>query len=187
MDRTKNQEIITQFIQNNWQRDIIDIAFELSKSDLPKGFILNQINGKQKAKLKLPFLFDNQEILYPSKLSMEQASSELTARFKASLVKGEVLIDLTGGFGIDDYFFAHHFKQVYHCELNKELSETVTHNMKVLAQNNVECLHGNSLDLLKDINSIDVIYVDPARRNDANQKVFRFEIVYLMLLNILIF
>ncbi len=175
MDNYLKQNEINQFIEANWQRDIIDIAFQLGKLDLPKEFILNQINGRQKAQLKLPFLLEYKDILYPSKLSMEQASSELTAKFKASLLKGKVLVDLTGGFGIDDYFFSHYFDKVYHCELNKELSEIVFHNIEVLKQNNIKCLCGDSLELLKEIDHVDIIYIDPARRNDTYQKVFRFE------------
>lgn len=171
------QKTVVEFIQNNWQQDIITTAFQLSKSDLPKEFILNQINGKQKAKQKLPIWFENECVLYSSKLSMEQASSELTASFKASLIEGNVLVDLTGGFGVDDFFFSNHFKQVYHCELNKELSDIVAHNVNVLKKNNnnIQCINDDSLNFLKNIDNVDVIYIDPARRNNCHQKVFRFE------------
>ena len=104
---------VVDFITQNWTKELTQLAFQLSKSDLPKEFILNQIQGKQKAKDKLPTWFENNQILFPKKISIEQASSELTAKFKADLLEGNTLIDLTGGFGVDDYFFSKHFQKAY--------------------------------------------------------------------------
>lgn len=170
----KNPQVV-DFITQNWTKELTQLAFQLSKSDLPKEFILNQIQGKQKAKYKLPTWFENNQIIFPKKISIEQASSEITAKYKADLLQGNTLIDLTGGFGVDDYFFSKQFKKVFHCELNEELHEIVNHNVTILAQDNIECIQGNSLDFLKTLDFVDTIFVDPARRNDADQKVFRFE------------
>ncbi len=135
--------------------------------------LMNQIIAKKKAKDKLPTWFSTKNIIYPAKISIEQTSSERTAKYKASLLKGEKLIDLTGGFGIDDYFFAQNFKEVYHCEMNEELSSIVSHNFSVLNQNNINCLHGDSFTILKQLDTnFDWIYIDPSRRSDAKGKVF---------------
>jgi len=80
--------------------------------------IINQIAAKAKAKDKLPTWFSTSNIIYPSKISVEQTSSEKTALYKASIVSGENLIDLTGGFGIDDYYFSKKIKNITHCEIN---------------------------------------------------------------------
>lgn len=170
----KNPQVI-DFITQNWTKELTQLAFQLSKSDLPKVFILNQIQGKQKSKEKLPIWFQNNQILFPKKISIEQSSSEITAKYKADLLEGNTLIDLTGGFGVDDYFFAKNFKKVFHCELNEELHQIVKHNATLLNQDNIDCIQGDSLDFLKTLDSVDAIFVDPARRNDAHQKVFRFE------------
>jgi 16S rRNA G966 N2-methylase RsmD len=135
--------------------------------------ILNQIAAKSKAKEKLPTWFSTPNIIYPSKISVEQTSSEKTASYKASIVSGENLIDLTGGFGIDDYFFSKKIKNVVHCEINTELSNVVQHNLKKLNTNNISCLAGDSLDSLSRLNiNWDWIYIDPSRRNDIKGKVF---------------
>jgi 16S rRNA G966 N2-methylase RsmD len=135
--------------------------------------ILNQIAAKSKAKEKLPTWFSTPNIIYPSKISVEQTSSEKTALYKASIVSGENLIDLTGGFGIDDYFFSKKIKNVVHCEINTELSSIVQHNLKQLNTNNINCLAGDSFDTLSKINiNWDWIYIDPSRRNDTKGKVF---------------
>lgn len=135
--------------------------------------ILNQIASKSKAKEKLPTWFAHRCILYPSKISIEQTSSEVTAKYKASLIDGKTLIDLTGGFGIDDYYFAQKFNKVAHCEINQELSEIVLHNYKILNQRNIECYNGDSLEILKKLNQKwSWIYIDPSRRSDVKGKVF---------------
>ncbi len=141
--------------------------------DIPWPEILNQIAARSKAKDKLPTWFEANGIIYPSKISVEQTSSETTAEFKAGLISGESLIDLTGGFGIDDYYFSKKVDHVTHCELNLELSAIAKHNFNVLGADNVECLPGNSLDTLLILErQWDWIYIDPSRRSDAKGKVF---------------
>jgi 16S rRNA G966 N2-methylase RsmD len=135
--------------------------------------ILNQIAAKSKAKEKLPTWFSTPNIIYPSKISVEQTSSEKTASYKTSIVSGENLIDLTGGFGIDDYYFSKKIKNVVHCEINAELSSIVQHNIKQLNTNNISCLAGDSFESLSKMDIYwDWIYIDPSRRNDTKGKVF---------------
>lgn len=135
--------------------------------------ILNQIAAKTKAKEKLPTWFLAPNIIYPSKISVEQTSSEKTAAYKASIVSGENLIDLTGGFGIDDYYFSKKVKNVVHCEINTELSNIVQLNFKQLNTQNITCHAGDSLTTLNAINlKWDWIYIDPSRRSDIKGKVF---------------
>ena len=73
--------------------------------------------------------------MYPAKVSIEQTSSEKAAKYKTSIASGESLIDLSGGFGIDDYYFSTVFQKVIHCEINSKLSALVTHNYKKLNRN----------------------------------------------------
>jgi 16S rRNA G966 N2-methylase RsmD len=135
--------------------------------------ILNQVESKTKAKNKLPLWFSTNNIIYPSKISVEQTSSEKTAFYKAEIVSGESLIDLTGGFGVDDFYFAKRIKTVSHCEINPDLSEIVKHNFEQLKIENINCHAGDSLSILNDLNTKwDWIYIDPSRRNDVKGKVF---------------
>ena len=165
---------IQEFINRNVQNDISTIALQKNPFPTVNWFdILDQINGKQKAKSKLPTWFNTQNILYPTSISIEQTSSEKTAQYKSQLVSGEKLIDLTGGFGVDDYYFSKKINQVIHCEINKELSQIVKHNFEPLNATNIQCIAGESLEILKNINQkFDWIYIDPSRRNDAKGKVF---------------
>jgi len=165
---------IQHFINSNIRADISKLA--LQKNPFPDfnwTEILNQISAKTKAKDKLPTWFSTSEIIYPSKISVEQTSSEKTALYKSTLVQGEGLIDLTGGFGVDDYYFSKQMKKVVHCEINSELSEIVKHNFKNLKVDNIECFSGDSLDILQRLNTkFDWIYIDPSRRNNVKGKVF---------------
>ena len=156
--------------------DVSVTKLALQKNPFPQiewSQILEQIASRQKAKDKLPTWFAADGILYPSKISVEQTSSEKTAAYKASLISGNVLIDLTGGFGIDDYYFSKQFESVVHCEINENLSKIVNHNFKTMQVDNVACYCGDSTDLLEELNrKPDWIYIDPSRRNDAKGKVF---------------
>ena len=165
---------IQSFITKNVGNDIAKLA--LVKNPFPTMDwieILNQIAGKTKAKDKLPTFFNTENIIYPSKISVEQTSSEKTAAYKATLVSGDNLIDLSGGFGVDDLYFSKRIKQVVHCEINLELSEIVKHNFESLQVTNIQCLTGDSLTILKSLNQkFDWLYIDPSRRNEAIGKVF---------------
>ena len=168
---------IQDFIAKNCDADVTALA--LQKNKFPHydwAAVLNQIATKQKAKTKLPTWFAAADILYPSKISMEQTSSEVTARYKSELISGDKLIDVTGGFGVDDYYFAQKVKQVVHCEINPELSSLVAHNFEALQIGNIKCISGDSTETLGQLNeTFDWIYIDPSRRNEAKGKVFMLQ------------
>ncbi len=165
---------IQEFINLNIGENISKLA--LQKNPFPEvdwSIILNQIVTKTKAKEKLPLWFATKDIIYPSKISVEQTSSQKTALYKASLVSGSNLIDLTGGFGIDDYYFSKQMANVVHCEIDVELSRIVKHNYKQLDVENINCYVGDSNETLLNLDvKWDWIYIDPSRRNDAKGKVF---------------
>lgn len=165
---------IQLFIEKNIATDVSKLA--LQKNPFPETdwtLILQQLAAKQKAKAKLPTWFEANNIFYPSKISVEQTSSEKTAEYKASLVLGNNLIDLTGGFGVDDFYFSKTVKNVVHCEINTELSEIVSHNFEQLNVKNIKCYADDSSEVLQKLNQkFDWIYIDPSRRNDAKGKVF---------------
>ncbi len=165
---------IQEYIIQNTGADITKLA--LQKNPFPEVdwiLILNQIEARTKAKEKLPTWFATENIIYPSKISVEQTSSEKTASYKASLIAGESLIDLTGGYGVDDYYFSKKFKSITHCEINEELSAIVSNNFKKLQVENCVFHAGDSTHFLEETNQkFDWIYIDPSRRNDSKGKVF---------------
>ncbi len=164
---------IQQYIDRNIGADIAKLALSKNPFEVNWQELLEQIAAKTKAKDKLPTWFAKQDILYPAKVSIEQTSSEITAKYKSEIISGISLIDLTGGFGVDDYFFSKRFGHVVHCELDAELSAKARHNFAVLGAENIECITGDGSEILKRLNrQFDWIYIDPSRRNSAKGKVF---------------
>ena len=136
--------------------------------------IAQQLVGKQIAKNKLPTWFDNNEVLYPVRLSMEQCSSEETAKYKTKIINSGCGIDLTGGFGVDTIFLSKKCESLIYCERNEDLASLVTHNFKALNQHNCEVYVGDGVEYIKNLKKIDWIFVDPSRRKES-QRVFRLE------------
>lgn len=174
MDHSILTQVVQDFINQNISVNITQLA--LQKNPFPETnwtLILQQIAAKQKAITKLPSWFQTPNIYYPSKVSVEQTSSEKTARYKSDLISGKNLIDLSGGFGVDDFYFAQRFEQVIHCEIEATLSEIVQHNFKQMGVSNIECISGDSEVTLTNLNkSFDWLYIDPSRRNETKGKVF---------------
>ncbi len=134
--------------------------------------IVDQLRSKKKCEKKLPTWFNKPKIYFPKPLSIEQTSSEITAKYKSEIVKGKSLCDLTGGFGVDSYFFGQKVDSVVHCELDPELSEIARYNFKVLGVRNVQTISTNGLEHLERYKKKwDWIYADPSRRNRTKGKV----------------
>lgn len=170
------QPSVQDYISKNQQADVSKIALakpifeEISAAELA-----GQISAKKKSKTKLPTWYKQENIYYPVLLSIEQCSSEQTAAYKANLAKGERLIDLTAGFGVDSFFFAKKCKSVFSCEINRELATISAHNAKTLNAENITVLAQDGIEFLKNAElNFDTIYVDPARRSES-AKVFKLK------------
>lgn len=131
---------------------------------------VTQIEGRRLAMAKLPAWAAVEEVVYPVRLSMEQCSSEATARYKASLVEGVRLADLTGGFGIDCSYMAERFDETTYVERNAELCRIAKHNFALLGKS-IRVVHAESEEILAVLPHQDWIFVDPARRDGAGNKV----------------
>lgn len=168
---------VQEFINANLNSDISKILFKgTSFSDVSTQEIVEQIEAKKRCQNKLSSWFNTANIYYPNKLNIEQTSSEITAKYKAELLKGDSIIDLTGGFSVDSFYFSKRFKTVVHCEINQNLSEIVAYNYQQLKVKNIKIVIGDGVDYLQAHNNkYDWIYVDPSRRNDLKDKVFLLE------------
>ncbi|MBC7556191.1 MAG: hypothetical protein H7195_04440 [Chryseobacterium sp.] len=163
---------VQDFINKNLKTDLTKII--LKGSPLPNISVQEiaiQIDGKNRTEKKLPTWFKTNGILFPPKLNLEQSSSEITANYKAKLITKGDLIDLTGGFGVDDMAFADKAKTVFHCELDSNLSAIVAQNTKVLGKTNVKFIIGDSQKFIEKTHKVATIYVDPSRRQNS-QRVF---------------
>lgn len=165
---------VQEFIKKNLKQDIVQIILKGSPfKDITVQELANQIAAKQKSERKLPTWFTSEKIFYPPKISIEQSSSEITAKYKADLVNGDILVDVTGGFGVDSFYFSKKMNQVTHCDINAELSEIVAYNLKELEVSNIETKAIDGIKYIEQSSSkIDWIYIDPSRRDQQKNKVF---------------
>jgi len=168
-----------EFIQDNLDRDVAEIALDKSCNPKNKIFLLEQIYSRQRAKDKLPEFYDNPNLIFPKSLSIEQSSSELTAKYKASLFSGESFADLTSGFGVDFYYLSQKFHSSDYNEKDKRLTEIACYNFEVLGLRHVEISnfdYDDFLDENKNLNKqkYDLIFIDPSRRI-GSKKVIALE------------
>lgn len=162
-----------QFIQEHQQEEAATIMLQAKRyAHLPVQELVQQIQARQKAAQKLPTWVQHPEVVFPVAVSVEQSSSETAAQYKASLVSGALLVDLTGGFGVDSYCFSRHFSQVVHVEQNPELQEIAQHNFNLLQAHNIQSINTTAEEFLRNFEgNADVIYLDPARRGGTNEKL----------------
>lgn len=169
--------------------DVEQLALQRSRypelSDADFRFMLQQVDGRQRTAHKLPTFAALEDWWYPVRLSCEQCSSEATARYKAHIIATHSTLngcatqeihiaDLTGGYGVDTYFMAQTFGHVDYIEQNGELCRIAEHNFRLYAPN-IHIHHTTVETYLQDMPPVDVLCVDPARRDRNGGKVFRLE------------
>lgn len=162
-----------EFVRQHADDDVRKLALQGTRDgevDLPMA--LQQIAGWQTARRKLPSWAAVEGIVYPPHLNMEQCSSERTARYKAQIVgKGDTFVDLTGGFGIDFYWLSQGFQQRIYVEQNEALCTLADHNFRQLGH---ACMVKSSTAaaFLQTLTHADLIFLDPARRNEHGGRTY---------------
>ena len=173
-----NKAVIEQFIKENSHLDVPSLALQLSKKpELPSQYIINQIQGRKMAKIKLPE-WDYSTIQFPDKRAMEQCSSSITGNYKATqVVKGHYFVDLTGGVGVDTYYLGKLFDEITYVEANPELFKISQANLRSLLKEKRLIFENESAEnfLLKSKTRFDLIYLDPDRRVGGLKKGVKIE------------
>ena len=197
MEKTKD------FIKKHLNDDVNKLALSKFPEEIDKQFVIRQIQARQVLSKKLPSWAENDELIFPKKLSLEQCSSELTAKYKALLLstnphespqkisadlcdlvdekeirvntcrsveKKGILVDLTGGMGVDTSFLSDNFDKTYYVEMQEELCDIARHNFKILNKN-IEVVNDNAEHFLTTCGEVDCIYLDPARRDEYGRKM----------------
>jgi hypothetical protein len=164
------------FIQLHADQDPHQIALSGKKyPNFDLGKLASQIQARQKLARKLPFWVSHANLFFPASISLEQASSEVTANFKANIVHGNVL-DASGGMGVDSAAFAKKANQVVYVERQQDLKEITAYNHAQLGCKNIQHVLGDGLAYLNQATTtFDFIYLDPARRNAKGDKVLLFK------------
>ena len=162
-------EITKQFIRENLNADVPTLALKKAPVGTDVSLALRQIEARQLLKKKVPSWSANEELLFPPHLSIEQCSSEASAKYKASLMQGQSFADLTGGLGIDTFFISQHFQQADYVERQVELCDLARHNFAALGSH-IEIWNETADDYLKHCGTKDYIFIDPARRDAYGRK-----------------
>lgn len=166
-----------RFIREHRKDDVRNLALQARKYptiDIPAAII--QIAGRRAAEGKIPTWAEREDILYPAHLSMEQCSSEITARYKMEIIlkpednNRKTFTDLTGGFGIDCAFLSTCFKQAAYVERQEALCEIAAHNFPLLGLKHIAVCHEDSIRYLQTMSPVDWIFIDPARRDGHGGK-----------------
>ncbi|PST83303.1 hypothetical protein C7T94_12030 [Pedobacter yulinensis] len=175
MDPALLQPEVQAWLHDHIDADVHRLALSVSPfQGISPAALSLQIAARKNSRKKLPTWFATPGIYFPPLLSIEQASSEITAEYKSQLVRGETVADLTGGFGVDSYFFSLRSRQVLHCELNPGLLKMARHNAGQLGTGNISFLHADGLEFLQSTQeTYGTIYLDPVRRGTTG-KVFLF-------------
>ena len=164
------------FIRQHADDDVRKLALQGAKdADVDLQMALQQIAGRQTARRKLPSWAAVDGIVYPPHLNMEQCSSEQTARYKAKIAGvGDSMVDQTGGFGVDFYWVSQGFQHRQYVEQNEELCAISSHNFEVLGLECTVCCC-DAVSYLTTMPHVDLIYMDPARRNEHGGRTYGIE------------
>ena len=172
---------LEEFIREHRHDDVRQLALQAARyPDIDMQQALQQIAGWQTARTKLPEWAATDGIIYPPRLSMEQCSSEATAKYKAKVLDPtpSTVIDLTGGFGVDFSYMACGFQKAVYVERQPHLCEAARHNFQLLGLDNAEVVCGDGVEYLKNLPSPfhppspRTIYLDPARRDENGKKTY---------------
>ena len=162
-------DITRQYIRENLNADVPTLALKKAPVGTDVSLALRQIEARQLLRKKVPLWSENEDLLFPAHLSIEQCSSEASAQYKAGLLQGQTFADLTGGLGVDTYFIAQQFQQADYVERQAELCDLAMHNYEVLKAN-VKVWNETAEEYLAHCEPKDCIFIDPARRDEHGRK-----------------
>ena len=197
-------ERLTEFVIKHLNDDTSRLILDRGKyPDIDIDLAVSCIESRRKLKGKVQEWYEQDGMVFPLKLSAEQCSSSATGKYKAELaeriVKGFLdslrslemteeqsdsgnrewtIADLTGGLGVDSWFFSQKASKVIYCEMQEALCKAATHNYKLLNAENIIVnnlmVTSESCKMLTEY-APDIIYMDPARRGEGGKKVFLIE------------
>ena len=189
-----------EFVAMHRDEDVRELALKAKRVDgLDLPLALDQIAGWRIASKKLPQWASCEGIVYPPHISMEQCSSQFTAQYKSeitqtllvpsatvharmsdsaesdTLVAKRAMADLTGGFGVDFSYLARGFSQATYVERQRHLCELAEHNMAALGLDQARIVCGDGVEYLSQMDPVDFIYLDPARRDEHGSRTYAIE------------
>lgn len=168
--------LLREFIKEHENDDIHSLLLQAKKyPDIDIQMAVQQIVGRRVMREKVSSWYSNDLIIYPKHISLEQCSSEQAAIYKADLVSGDSMVDLTGGFGIDFSFISKKFNKSIYVERQEELCSIARFNFESLRLKNVSVIHSEAIEYLQKMSPLSLIYIDPSRRDTSGRKTVLIE------------
>ena len=184
-------ENLLKFISEHADSDVSRLILDKGKyPEIDMSLAVNCIESRRKLKGKVQEWYADPSLIFPFKLSAEQCSSSATGTYKAEVAERIAgvtgsgtwnLADLTGGLGVDSWFFSKKAGKVVYNEMQTPLCDAAKHNFKSLGADNISVVNstitsGGCLDAILAVEQhIDIVYIDPARRGEGGKKVFLIE------------
>ena len=179
-------EKLADFVSSHISDDPVRLIMNRDRwPEIDMDMAVNSIESRRKLRDKVREWHDEPRLVFPLKLSAEQCSSSATGRYKADLAsrisgKGSwAIADLTGGLGVDSWFFSQKAERVLYNEMQEVLCRAAEHNFKVLEAGNISVSNGiarqGDIEKILDGFNPDIVYMDPARRGEGGRKVFLIE------------
>ena len=179
-------EKLADFVSSHISDDPVRLIMNRDRwPEIDMDMAVNSIESRRKLRDKVREWHDEPRLVFPLKLSAEQCSSSATGRYKAGLasrISGKeswAIADLTGGLGVDSWFFSQKAERVLYNEMQEVLCRAAEHNFKVLEAGNISVSNGiarqGDIEKILDGFNPDIVYMDPARRGEGGRKVFLIE------------
>lgn len=172
------------FIAKHLKDEVHGLALQSFPPGIDRQTVLQNITARQNLKTKVPLWAEHTELIFPPHLSLEQASSQATAEYKAQCILHQLhqnnietthFVDLTGGLGIDSYFIGQQFQSLTYMELQELLCMHAKHNFEALGLQNFTVISGPSLQAVDELPPVSAFFIDPARRDAAGNKTVSFQ------------
>ena len=189
LERMKWTPQICDFIAAHLNDDTAKLLFAAHRYpefDMP--FVVEQIEARKRLRNKLPEWYANPDLIMSGRIPAEQCSSELTARFKRSVMGDDVhsLCDMTGGMGVDFWYMSRGLELAIYTERQEALCTAARHNFSVLQsasssgeagvfRNIPEIIVREGFSTEMEIPDVDVIYLDPTRRSTDGSRIYEIE------------
>lgn len=170
-----------------WSKEYETLAperFLLGRNEVPteyRGAVATQLRFAKSLAIKLP-LWREAGAYLPEGINLEQASSQMTALHKRQYVReGEVLLDMTGGLGVDFWAMASQAHRGVYVEQSASLISVARYNLaKLLPDRHISLIQADSTSVLESLireHKPSLIYIDPARREDVvgTKRVYAIE------------
>lgn len=167
-----------QLIKENRGKNPHDVALRMRKSDVVRpSFVAEQVDGWNRLAVKVPSWAEKEGLYFPFAVSLQQCSSEAVARWRAKLVEGDSLLDLTGGLGVDCYFMGRECKRVMYVDVDERAVLAAKHNYGILEASNTDFVCSTAEEYLalarEEGQHFGTIFIDPSRRSQSGGRVFQ--------------